>query len=250
MTPDSIQPSLSVCLASYNGAHYLRPQIDSILEQLGPRDELVVSDDGSTDGTAKILDSYGDRLRVVGTSRAGGVVRNFERALSAARGDLVALSDQDDVWLAGRVELIRERLRAVTLVMMNGELVDSELRPSGQDVYQSVGVHRGFVRNFVKSTYVGCCMAFRRELLDVALPFPSRIQWHDWYLALLGELLSTPERHPRKTILFRRHANNASSTGQRSRAGLFEKAVARFWMARALAVALLRMVARRRGAAR
>jgi glycosyltransferase involved in cell wall biosynthesis len=239
-------PSLSVCLASYNGAPYLRAQIDSILVQLRPGDELVVSDDGSTDDTAQILASYGDRLRVVGTSRAGGVVRNFERALSAARGDLVALSDQDDVWLEGRVELIRDRLRAVTLVMTNGEVVDSELRPTGQDVYQSVGAHRGLVRNFVKSTYVGCCMAFRRELLDVALPFPSHIQWHDWYLALLGELLFAPERHPRNTILFRRHANNASSTGQRSRAGLFDKAVARLWMARALAVAVLRMLARRR----
>lgn len=238
---------ISVCLATYNGERYLREQIDSVLVQLKPGDELLVSDDGSTDGTPQILASYGDRLRVVGAGRAGGVVRNFERVLSAARGEFVVLSDQDDVWLAGRIELIRDRLREVTLVMSNGEVVDADLRPTGQDVYQLVRFHSGFLRTFAATKYVGCCMAFRRELLEIALPFPSHILWHDWYLALIGELLFTRECNPHKTILFRRHANNASSTGQRSRSSLFEKARTRFWMARAVAVASLRLAGRRLG---
>ena len=243
-------PSVSVCLASYNGARYIRAQIDSILPQFEPGDELLISDDGSTDDTLGILFEYGERLRIVGRDRAGGVVRNFERVLSAARGDFVVLSDQDDVWLDGRLALIRNRLLDVPLVMTNGEVVDAHLKPTGQDIRQLVGFHNGFLRTFAANRYVGCCMAFRRELLEIALPFPSHIQWHDWYLALLGELLFTCEYEPRKTILFRRHASNASNTGLRSRSTLIQKAIARFWMARAVAIALLRYASRRLGIAR
>ena len=244
------QVSVSVCLATYNGARFLRAQIDSILPQLGTGDELLVSDDGSTDDTLAVLATYGNRLRLVGTSRAGGVVRNFERALAAACGDLVVLSDQDDVWLEGRLDLVRERLRDVSLLMMNGEVVDGDLRPLGKDVYELVTFHSGFLRTFAATKYIGCCMAFRRGLLDVALPFPKHILWHDWYLALIGELLFTCEIHLGKTILFRRHGNNTSSTGQRSLNSLFEKARSRFWMARAVAIATLRFVRRRLGASR
>lgn len=244
------QVSVSVCLATYNGASFLRAQIDSILPQLRPGDELLVSDDGSTDDTRAVLATYGDRLQVLAMGRAGGVVRNFERTLSAACGDLVVLSDQDDVWLEGRLDLVRARLRNVSLLMMNGEVVDGDLRPLGMDVYELVTFHSGFLRTFVATKYIGCCMAFRRELLDVALPFPKHILWHDWYLALIGELLFTSEIHPGKTILFRRHGNNTSTTGQRSRNSLFEKARARFWMARAVAVAALRFARLRAGAPR
>jgi glycosyltransferase involved in cell wall biosynthesis len=223
----------------------LRAQIDSILSQLGPSDEMLVSDDGSTDGTPEILASYGNRLRIVGTSRAGGVVRNFERVLSAARCDLVVLSDQDDVWLDGRLSLLRGGLRDATLVMTNGEVVDANLKPSGQDVYQLVRFHNGFIRTFAATRYVGCCMAFRRELLEVALPFPSHLQWHDWYIALVGELLFTCRFDHTKTILFRRHANNASCTGQRSSSSLFEKLRARFWMARAIFIVAWRFAGQR-----
>lgn len=232
-------------MATFNGQRYLAEQVDSILCQLGPDDELVVSDDGSTDTTLDVLASYGDRLRLVGQGHAGGVAKNFERALKAARGDVIVLSDQDDVWLDGRVALIRERLRDNTLLMMNGTVVDSSLKPLGKDVFEFVGFRGGFVRTFVRPQYVGCCLAFRRELLDVALPFPASILWHDWYLGLLAELLFEPTSDPARTILFRRHADNVSSTGQRSRNSLWVKLAARFWMARAVAIATSRQLRHR-----
>lgn len=235
-------PSVSVCLASYNGARHIKSQIDSILIQLKPGDELLVSDDGSIDGTLDILRSYGDRLRLVSSLRAGGVVKNFERVLAAARGDFVVLCDQDDIWLEKRIDLIRERLQSATTIMSNGSVVNEDLQPVGQDVWAFVKFHSGFFRTFVSTRYVGCCMAFRRELLEVALPFPSRIQWHDWYLALVSELLFTCSHDSKVTILYRRHENNASNTGQRSSSTLWQKIVARFWMARAVIIALLRKV--------
>lgn len=235
----------SVCIATYNGARWLRAQIDSILPQLKPGDELLVSDDGSTDETLQILKSYGVRLRIVGTTRIGGVVPNFERVLSAASGDIVVLADQDDVWLDGRLNLIRAQLDKVTLIMTNGKVVDADLKPTGQDVYQLVNFHNGFLRTFASTKYVGCCMAFRRELLQVALPFPAHIQWHDWYLALIGELLFKVSHTQQTTILFRRHENNASNTGQRSSASILKKLKNRFWMMRATAIATHRFFTRK-----
>lgn len=208
-------------------------------------DELLISDDGSSDGTLDILASYGTQVRVIGSKRAGGVVANFERVLSAASGDLIVLCDQDDVWLPNRLELVRERLAHVSMLMMNADVVDAKAQSLGMDVYGMVGFHPGFLRTLIQNKYVGCCLAFRRELLVLALPFPSHIQWHDWYLALIAELLFEVESHPTKTLLFRRHGHNASPTGQRSGASLLSKLKARAWMSRAVLIALRRHFTRR-----
>lgn len=240
---------ISVCLATYNGARYLREQIDSILPQLNSGDELLIADDGSTDATLTIVSSYGEQLRLVASGRAGGVVANFERALAAASGDLIVLSDQDDVWLPGRLDLVREHLGGAALLMMNAVVVDADARPLGPDLYSMLGFHRGFMRTLIRTRYVGCCLALRRELLDLALPFPKRIQWHDWYLALIAELLFSVEVRPEKTLLFRRHDHNASPTSSGSRASLISRLQARLWMLHAIAVVLGRRI-RGRPAAR
>ncbi len=232
-------------MATFNGARFLEAQIDSILEQLEPFDELVVSDDGSTDATPEILARYGQRIRVVGMTGVGGVVPNFERALSAARGDLIALSDQDDVWLAGRAALIRDRLRHSTLLMMNGVVVDEALTPTGRTVYELVGSHSGFLRTLLANSYVGCCMAFRCEVLDLSLPFPARIAAHDWFIALVAERLFDVERSDRPTMLYRRHGSNASTTGGRSGSGLWTKLASRWWMMLAVAATVHRNAQRR-----
>ncbi len=245
MNDQATSARISVCLASYNGERYLCEQVNSILRQLAPGDELLVSDDASTDATLSVLESYGDRLRVVGRDRAGGVVKNFERVLAAANGDFIVLSDQDDVWLDGRLDLVRERLQAVSLLMMNGIVVDGALSPTGQDVLDFVGFRSGVLHTLAHNGFVGCCMAFRRELLDAALPFPPRILWHDWYIALLGQLLYTVECSEGRTILFRRHGANFSATGRRSPRSLWAKLASRGWMMRALAIAVLRQRRRR-----
>ena len=153
----------------------------------------------------------------------------------------MALSDQDDVWLEGRVAVIRERLRGFTLVAMNGQVVDESLAPSGRTVFQQVGVPGGFLRTLAVNRYVGCCMAFRRELLTVALPFPRGIAAHDWFIALVAERLFDVARDEQPLLLFRRHGRNASTTGGRSRNGLSTKLAMRWRMLRAVARAERRL---------
>jgi glycosyltransferase involved in cell wall biosynthesis len=231
---------MSVCLATYNGARHIAAQLDSILPQLEAQDEVLVADDGSTDDTLALIAAYGSRVRIVATGRAGGVVPNFERVLAAATGEGIVLCDQDDVWLPGRLTLMRQHLANCLLVITNGVVVDDALRGRGQDVFGMVGVRRGVLRNLVKNSFIGCCMAFRRELLERVLPFPAGVPWHDWYIGLAAEALGRVERDASVTLLYRRHATNASPTGARSGNSFATMLRMRLAVARALLVAVLR----------
>lgn len=241
---------IAVCIASYQGANFIEAQIISILQQLLPGDKIYLSDDGSTDGTVAIARALSPELIVVGTSRVGGVVRNFERALDAAYkagADLFMLCDQDDVWLPGRITQVRTELEAADLVVLNGFVVDTDLIPAGRTIAEAVGVRTGFWRNLGKNTYIGCCMAFRRTLLDIALPFPKGIAWHDWFLGLLAERFFVVKRTHEPMMYYRRHGANHSPTGEKSSNTLAKKIEMRLAMLRAVIIAGRRRATRIRG---
>jgi len=227
--------AVSVCMATYNGAAYLRVQIDSILSQLRAGDELVVSDDGSTDATLEILRSYGSRLNIVGTSRIAGVVPNFARALAHASRPLIMLADQDDAWLPGRVAAMTAELTHCELVVANALVVDDNLTPTGVTLFEQLPPRTGFWPNLWKNSFVGCCMAFRRSLLQRAMPMPAHTPWHDWLLGLLACLQGDGVRHLQTPmLLYRRHSSNASATGQTSKNSFRQKLSLRTHMLRAL----------------
>lgn len=235
--------TFAICMATYNGDDFLHDQISSIVSQLLPDEKLFISDDGSSDETLEIAKSYGDRVWIVDASRAGGVVANFERVLTAAYNAGACnfiLSDQDDKWLDGRMETIRERLSKVDMLMMNGYVTDFELNPSGITIFEQVGVRRGLLANFMRPTYVGCCLAFNRKVLTIALPFPHAMPWHDWFISLIGELYFQVELEQSPSILYRRHCNNQSNTGGKSTNSLFKKIEMRLIMLKAMAMTIYR----------
>ena len=95
---------ISVCIATYNGEKYIKEQLDSIIPQLGHEDEIVISDDGSSDSTLDIINSINDeRIRITVNQGKHGVNSNFNNALLHAKGDFIFLADQDDIWLSGKV---------------------------------------------------------------------------------------------------------------------------------------------------
>src|SRR3954447_2023680 len=105
-------PRVSVCMATYNGSKYVREQIDSILADLGADDEVVVVDDASRDATASLLEGLADpRVRVLRSVQNHGYVKTFERAIGEATGEIIMLSDQDDVWPQGRTETLTAALK-------------------------------------------------------------------------------------------------------------------------------------------
>lgn len=233
----------AICMATYNGEDYLDEQISSILSQLQPNEKLFISDDGSQDDTLKIIYSYGDKIQLVSSSYSGGVVSNFERVLTAAYNSgakNIILSDQDDIWMKNRMEDIRQNLDLADIIMMNGHITDSDLNPTGYTIFEKIGVSTGFFANFLRPKYVGCCMAFRREILDVALPFPRSLPWHDWFISLIGELFFNVKHISKPSIYYRRHGNNHSDTSEKSKNSFFKKLKLRYRMFVAIIIAVYR----------
>lgn len=221
---------VSVCLATYNGEKYLAEQIMSILPQLKDGDEFLISDDGSTDKTLDILDAYKSRIHRILVGQVGGVNKNFERLIMQSNREIIVLADQDDVWLPGHLCRMRGELLNYKVVMTNGIVVNEKLVPTTQTIFDFVGKSQGFFSNLFKNTYVGCCLAFRKELIKNALPFDDSLPAHDWMIGLLGEISGGVCRIDVPSILYRRHNDNASLTGLRSQNSLKKKFMIRVQM--------------------
>ena len=207
---------VSVCIATYNGEHYLREQLDSILAQIGEEDEVVISDDSSTDGTLPLIESYHDpRIRVLHhdpnlvttTFPLDRPTHNFENALRHAKGDILFLADQDDVWLEGKVETMLAQLQDAHLAIHDCTVVDSHMRRS---LYSS-------------STYLGCCMAMRREVVQRALPFPSTMVGHDLWLGMIADRYFTTKLVRKSLLRYRKHTNSKTTSGGKSKNTLWFK---------------------------
>ncbi len=204
---------ISVCIATYNGEKYLKEQFDSILSQLSDEDEIIISDDSSTDKTLAIIDSYHDkRIRVFPNQKFHSPIFNFENALKHARGDYIFLSDQDDVWECDKVKIILPYLSRYSLVVSNCSIMDKDGILIREAYFNDNMQKEGVFRNIVHNNYLGCCMAFRKEVLRVALPFPAKIAMHDIWLGLCASAFFSTIFIPDKLIRYRRHGNNASDT--------------------------------------
>ncbi len=212
---------ISICLATYNGSAYIEAQLRSIFEQLSQKDEIVVADDGSTDDTIAIIDAMGDpRIRWVAQGGRLGVVKNFERSVSAASGEYIFLCDQDDVWLPGKIDCCIAALHSHLLVVTDCKVVDSELNEIAPSFFRLRNSGSGLLHNLWKNSYLGCCMAFRRELLNYALPFPQGIPMHDMWLGMIAETHGSVSFLPKPLSLYRRHICSASDAAGRSSASI------------------------------
>lgn len=208
---------ISVCMATYNGAQFIREQLNSILIQLGPDDEIIVSDDSSTDGTLDIVNSYGDsRIKVFAGNKFHSPIYNFENALRHANGDYIFLCDQDDVWLPNKVEVVRANLEIYDLVVHDCKVTDANLNIVQSSFFQSLSAGKGFWKNWIKNSYSGSCMAFKRKVLDYVLPFPPHIAMHDIWIGLLVERRGKVNYINMPLILYRRHGGNASFGNEKS----------------------------------
>lgn len=215
---------ISVCLASYNGENYIREQIDSILCQLSRDDELIISDDSSSDNTVNIIKSYNDdRIKLVHFVRDKSIYKkssrlittNFEHALIYAKGEHIFLSDQDDIWLPGKVQVCLTALKQADFVVHDCTVVNSIRKRLNDSYFDLIKIRGGFWPNLVKIKYLGCCMAFNRNVYDIVLPMKPYIA-HDTWICLLSELLFKTVRLPQQLVLYRRHENNMSIATEKS----------------------------------
>jgi glycosyltransferase involved in cell wall biosynthesis len=205
---------ISVCIATYNGDQYIIEQLLSILNQLGPNDEIVISDDSSTDLTVFKIKSLNDkRINLIENQAFGSPIYNFENALKNASGDYVFLSDQDDLWHPDKVQDILRLLLDSDLVLHDCYITDNRLNYSDQSMFGRLNSKVGLWSNIMRNSYMGCCMAFKKEVLIKALPFPKSIPMHDQWIGLVGEMFFKVTFSNKKLIYYRRHSNNVSPTG-------------------------------------
>ena len=205
-------------MATYNGARFLREQVDSILSQLSDEDELVVSDDSSTDETVSILESYNDKRIKVFSSVAHSPTYNFENAIKHASGDYIFLSDQDDVWIDGRIEeaLKVHKEKGAGLVLVNGVLVDENLNTKRASYFRGNPIKPSFWGNLHHNPFQGSCMSFSKELLPFLLPFPKNLIMHDGWIGLMAFHHSTCEYIETPLMKYRRYGVNFTATHKNS----------------------------------
>lgn len=213
----------SVCMATYNGARFIREQIDSILLQLGAEDELIVSDDGSTDGTLEILAEYAvadARVRVLHHEKKISqspyrnfryATENFENALCHANGDYIFLSDQDDVWLPEKVTVCMKLLESYDCIVHNYRVIDADGNLIEEAHFRKKPVHSHFLMNVADNHFRGCCLALKAEILKYALPIPPNVIGHDYWIGCLAAHYGAVHYEMRPLIASRWYSGSVSA---------------------------------------
>lgn len=215
---------ISVCMATYNGASFIRQQIDSIVSQLGSEDEIIFSDDGSIDSTLSIISGYNDkRFKIVGNTRSGSPAKNFERGLSHCTGELIFLADQDDLWMPEKVQQMRHHLQTFDLVLTDCSIINEHNKKIHDSFFIKQRSKKGLIPNLVHNSYMGCCMAFNRKILERILPFPPDLKAHDQWIGLIAERHYKVHFLHEPLVQYRRHGQNYSFTAEKSSFSLFEK---------------------------
>ena len=208
---------ISVCVATYNGEDFVKDQLTSILEQLSCHDEVIVCDDGSKDKTVQIINDINDnRIRLFSNEHNLGHVANFERIITLARGDFIFLSDQDDSWVPGKVDLAMSFFssRADVLMYHHGfglmDVNDQEIQ-GGTRWRAGLRVGFGFlIGESFKPTLFGSCLAFRKTVVDLLLPFPKFVYAHDHWATVIGALAGGIFYDSKRLVRRRIHGSNLS----------------------------------------
>jgi len=229
-------------MAAFQGERYVAAQLRSILVQLSENDEVIVIDDHSSDRTCEEVRTLGDaRVHLIERDTNQGVAKSFEEALSHARGQVVFLSDQDDLWAAGKAATVLqafERHPEVALVATDAALIDEDGVRVGSSYYAARGRFRpGFLSNMIRCKFLGCTMAFRSELLSRVMPFPRECDvHHDIWIGVVNAITSGTTLYiDEPLVCYRRHSGNVTgsklSSMRQSRARWhLLKAVANFWV--------------------
>lgn len=202
-------PRISIAMATYNGGRFIGEQLDSFAAQTMLPDELVVTDDGSTDGTLEAVEKFAATapfaVRVHRNPSRLGYTMNFSAAVAQCEGETVFISDQDDRWFETKIERSVEALGAGAQVVLNDQLIVDSSGTAAETVLANMR-SLGFAdRNFVS----GSCTAMTAGFARLALPFPADIPYDNWVSAL-AELLGVRKIIGEPLQIYRRHGDNTT----------------------------------------
>jgi glycosyltransferase involved in cell wall biosynthesis len=205
---------ISIAMATYNGEKYILEQLESFNKQSILPDELVITDDCSTDNTLEIINKFKKvapfKVRVYSNEKNLGYAQNFNKAMQLCTNDLIFLSDQDDVWFPTKIEYMLNlavQYPDKDLFMIDTELTDINLKESG---LTKQGQIRGLGLN--ESAFVmGCCIAVKKRYLDLILPIPKGFSGHDDWIVNIADILNLRYIDSSIQQYYRIHGNNTST---------------------------------------
>lgn len=204
---------ISIAMAVYNGEKYILEQLESFERQTVKPDEIIITDDKSTDDTIKNLKLFKQRsnlnIKIFVNDQNLGYSSNFNKALSYCTGDLIFLSDQDDVWFPKKIEEMKFLASDNNnlLFMNDAALTNSDLKPVGLTKLEQIKSAGLGYKEFV----MGCCCCIKKEFLSFALPMPESINAHDNWLVEIANSLKVKKVHPKVLQYYRRHDSNESN---------------------------------------
>ncbi len=206
-----MSPLISIVMATYNGEKYLREQVDSLLAQSYPTLEFIFVDDDSSDSSLAILQEYAlqdERIRLVTNPANQGLLATFETGIRAAKGEMIALSDQDDVWMPEKISLLAGAIGSHSMIYADSALTDATGLVTGKFSNRNhlcdypTGLHYVF-----GTKAMGHAMLFKREIIDIALPFPDFVG-HDFILGFAAAALHGVSYFPATLVNYRQHSSN------------------------------------------
>lgn len=213
---ETIQPLVSIALCAYNGAAYIKQQLDSITDQTYTNLEIIISDDASADDTWKIIEDYQvtePRIKLFRNEKNIGYNKNFEKAFTLCSGEYVAISDQDDVWEKDKIELMMKNWPSGSLFVysLSGNFMNDDFtgRTEAPRVrYTAIDDLHKLVFN---SPVHGHACMFKKELLQLCMPFPADI-YYDWWMSMHAAAAGTIGCIPLTLTWHRNHSQNSSRT--------------------------------------
>lgn len=211
---------ISICMTTYNGSSFIEEQLNSILPQMDSDDEIIICDDLSTDDTVEIISGFLDqRIKLYINVHRLGHVRNFEKSIGKSAGELIVLSDQDDIWDKDKLKVIRDKFstqpnlilfhHGITTIDSKGKVLSVTFNDI-QSNYDSKGKGYKVMRSLIKHHYFGCCMSFRKKLISNILPFPKATYAHDHWITAVSLLKGEVICDNQSLIFYRQHDKNVS----------------------------------------
>ena len=205
--------NVSVLMTTYNGESFIKEQLDSVVKQLEKTDELIISDDGSTDNTIKIIKEYLRENIKLFDGPHNGVIKNFEYAFSKSSNNVILFCDQDDIWNENKIKTIKDRFKkepTIGVIMHDANIMHDIPGDSDNTIFRNRKARHGILKNVVASSYYGCCMAITRDYMLKIMPFPPNTLSYDQYIGNCAEIDKTTMFISDKLIYHREHANNWS----------------------------------------
>lgn len=223
---------ISICMATFNGESIVKRQLDSIMCQIGPNDEIIIVDDKSTDSTVDVISSVLKtnrcRYKILTNNQNVGPISSFEKALQFANGDYIYLSDQDDEWFSNKITTCQHAFidQGADLIVHDAVVVNKNMitLDSSWNHFNHNRTNQTIIGNLIKNSFTGSMMAFTKEIKNIALPFPKKIAMHDQWLFLVAKISHKKILLIKEPLMsYVRHDNNVTGNKRKIRVMLVDR---------------------------